>query len=93
MSRQLSIHTFDRQNKISQLNNEKRSAGYAVVDWQANYAVSHNFSVGLGVTNLLNKLYQPDLAGLNRAGGSDLAVGERISAKGRSMYVSADYQF
>ena len=90
---QLSIHAFDRQTKVSQLNNETRSAGYAVVDWQANYAVNENLSVGLGVNNLLDKLYQPHLAGVNRSRGSDLAVGERISAQARSVYVSVDYQF
>jgi iron complex outermembrane receptor protein len=90
---QLSLHAFNKQNKVSALNNEKQSAGYGVVDWQASYDVNNTLSLGLGVTNLLNKLYQPHLAGLNRAGGSDLTVGERISAKGRAMYVSLDYQF
>ena len=90
---QLSVHAFDRQNKVSELNNEQRSAGYGVVDWQGSYDVNQQLSIGVGVTNLLNKNYQPHLGGVNRARGSDFAVGERISAKGRAMYVSLDYQF
>ncbi|MGB0835070.1 MAG: TonB-dependent receptor domain-containing protein [Psychrobium sp.] len=90
---QLSIHAFDKQNRVSELNNEQRSAGYAVVDWKASYDVNNQLALGLGVTNLLNKNYQPHLGGINRANGSDLAVGERISARGRAMYVSLDYQF
>ncbi|MGB1298851.1 MAG: hypothetical protein ACPG8A_11260, partial [Psychrobium sp.] len=64
-----------------------------VVDWQGSYDVNQQLSIGVGVTNLLNKNYQPHLGGVNRAAGSDFAVGERISAKGRAMYVSLDYQF
>lgn len=90
---QLSLHAFNKQEKISTLNNEKRSAGYAVVDWQANYDATNQLTFGVGVTNLLNKLYQPHLAGLNRAMGSELTIGERIAAKGRAMWVSVDYHF
>ena len=89
----LSLHAFDKQNKVSSLNNEKTSAGYAVVDWQASYDVNTDLSLTFGVTNLLDKQYQPHLAGLNRAGGSELTVGERISAKGRAMHIAMDYQF
>jgi len=90
---QLSLHAFNEQSKISILNNERKTPGYVVVDWQVSYDLNAHLSFGLGVTNLLNKLYQPHLAGLNRAGGNDLFIGERISAKGRAMFISLDYQF
>jgi len=90
---QLSVHVFDKQTKVSSLNEEKESAGYTVVDWHANYNINTDLSVGINVTNLLDKLYQPHLAGLNRAQGSELAVGERMIGRGRALSISLDYQF
>ena len=89
----LAIHAYSSQNKVSELNNEKASAGYAVVDWQVDYFVSSGLVVRVGANNLLDKQYSDHLGGVNRANGSEIAVGDKISAMGRNVYLAMDYQF
>ena len=89
----LAIHAYASQDDVSALNNEQASAGYAVVDWQVDYFVSSGLVVRLGANNLLDKQYSDHLGGVNRANGSDIAVGEKVSAMGRNVYLAMDYQF
>ncbi|MGB1263728.1 MAG: TonB-dependent receptor [Cognaticolwellia sp.] len=89
----LAIHAYSAQRKVSQLNNEQVSNGYAVVDWQIDYFVSSGVVVRLGANNLLDKHYSDHLAGINRAHGSELKVGEKMTAMGRNVYLAMDYQF
>lgn len=89
----LALHAYSAQNKVSALNNETESAGYAIIDWQVDYFVSSGFVLRLGVNNLLDKHYNDHLAGVNRANGSDIAVGKKLTAMGRNVYFALDYQF
>ena len=89
----LAIHAYASQDDVSALNNEQASAGYGVVDWQVDYFVSSGLVVRLGANNLLDKQYSDHLGGVNRANGSDIAVGEKVSAMGRNVYLAMDYQF
>lgn len=89
----LAIHAYTSQNKVSELNNEESSAGYAVVDWQVDYFVSNGLVVRLGANNLFDKEYSDHLGGVNRASGSDIAVGDKLTAMGRNIYFALDYQF
>jgi len=89
----LAIHAYSSQNKVSALNNENVSAGYAVVDWQVDYFVSSGLVLRAGANNLLDKQYSDHLGGVNRANGNAIAVGDRISAMGRNIYLAMDYQF
>ena len=89
----LSLHAYAKQTRVSAINTETASAGYALVDWQADYFVSPGLVLRAGVNNLLNKQYNDHLGGTNRAKGSDIAVGERITGMGRNFYLALDYQF
>lgn len=89
----LAIHAYTSQNKVSEINNEASSAGYAVVDWQVDYFVNSGLVVRLGANNLFDKQYNDHLGGVNRANGSDIAVGEKLTAMGRNIYFALDYQF
>ncbi|MDP2559568.1 TonB-dependent siderophore receptor [Psychrobium sp. 1_MG-2023] len=89
----LALHAYHKQDKVSAINQETVSKGYAVVDWQLDYYVSSGLVVRGGVSNLLDKQYNAHLAGVNRANGNELAVGERITAMGRNAYIALDYQF
>ncbi|MFT7431508.1 MAG: iron complex outermembrane receptor protein [Colwellia sp.] len=89
----LAIHAYTAQHKVSAYNNEQASSGYVVVDWQVDYFVSSGVVLRLGVNNLLDKYYNDHLAGVNRANGSDLEVGTKITAMGRNVYFALDYQF
>lgn len=89
----LSLHAYNKQTAVAKLNNETASAGYAVVDWQADYFITSGLVAKLGVNNLLDKQYNAHLGGVNRANGSDIAVGQRVNAPGRNVYLALDYQF
>jgi len=89
----LALHAYSSQTKVSSLNDENASAGYAVIDWQVDYFVSSGLVLRAGANNLLDKQYNDHLGGVNRAEGSDIAVGDKISAMGRNIYLAMDYQF
>ncbi|MBU2971944.1 TonB-dependent receptor [Pseudoalteromonas sp. C2R02] len=89
----LALHAYSKQNNISEINNEKETAGYAVVDWQVDYFVTSGLVVRGGVNNLFNKHYSDHLAGTNRASGSEIAKGDKVPAMGRNLYIAMDYQF
>ena len=75
------------QNKVSATNDEDRSEGYAVFGLFADYALGENLRLGAGVENLFDASYQPHLAGRNRVGASDVALGERLFGAGRGVWV------
>jgi iron complex outermembrane receptor protein len=89
----LAVHFYHKQSHVSQLNNEKVSKGYAVVDWQADYFISSGLVARVGINNLLDKQYNDHLNGINRAAGSDVVVGNKMPAMGRNIYLAFDYQF
>ena len=89
----LAFHAYSSQSKVSSLNNEEASAGYAIIDWQVDYFVSSGLVLRAGANNLLDKQYNDHLGGVNRAAGSDIAVGDKINAMGRNIYLAMDYQF
>lgn len=89
----LSLHAYAKQDHIAVLNNETASAGYSLIDWQGEYYVTADLTAKIGVNNLFDKQYSNHLGGVNRANGSDLAVGERISGLGRNAYIALDYKF
>ena len=53
----------------------------------------NGLTVRAGVENLFDKQYVEHLGGVNRAAGSDIAVGERLSANGRNVYVGFEVRF
>ena len=87
------MHNFARQDRVSALNNETESPGYTRYDVDVTYHVSQQLAVRFGGLNLLDKQYTPHLAGVNRAAGGDLMVGEKLPDAGRNLYLTVDYQF
>ncbi|MCF6457178.1 TonB-dependent receptor [Pseudoalteromonas sp. MMG024] len=84
---QLTLSGYAKQTKVSELNNEKESAGYGILDWQLDYDVTAQLRVNFGVNNLLDKAYRPHLNGVNRAMGSEIMVGEGVPEVGRNVFV------
>ncbi|KPV98322.1 Vitamin B12 transporter BtuB [Pseudoalteromonas sp. P1-9] len=84
---QLTLNGYAKQTKVSELNNEKESAGYGTLDWQLDYDVTAQLRVNFGVNNLLDKAYRPHLNGVNRAMGSEIMVGEGVPEVGRNVFV------
>lgn len=81
------------QNRVSATNGEAASPGWV----SANLWVTVDLAKGLvlsgGVENLLNRRYADHLAGRNRVPLSDVALGERLPAPGRSAFVRLGFDF
>jgi iron complex outermembrane receptor protein len=84
---------FAGQDKVSVYNDEEQSAGYGVLNGMVTWNGSERLRVELHASNLLNRAYQAHLAGVNRAGGMDIAVGERIYGTGRTFTLGAMIDF
>ncbi|MFY8350660.1 TonB-dependent receptor domain-containing protein [Pseudoalteromonas sp. SSM20] len=88
---QLTISAYAKQTHVSELNNEKESAGYGTLDWQLDYDVNTQLRLNFGISNLLDKAYSPHLNGVNRAMGSSIKVGEAVPEVGRNVFVGFNY--
>lgn len=92
-STQFAAQIYADQDRVSSINNETETAGYMVWDWMADYMFDGGLTVRAGIENLFNKQYVEHLGGVNRAAGSEIAVGERLPANGRNVYVGFEFRF
>ncbi len=91
---QLTGRWVSRQNKVSGVNREQPSSGYAVAKVQASWQVSPRLRLVLGADNLFQRRYADHLGGIYRVSANPhLAAGEKIPAGNRSFYAQVSYQF
>jgi len=81
------------QEDVSLTNAEQESAGYGVVNLDAQYYVNNELTLRFGVDNLLDKEYQNHLGGYNRVKGSEITVMDRLPAQGTSAWAEMTYSF
>jgi iron complex outermembrane receptor protein len=81
------------QKNVSLTNAEQESAGYGVVNLDAQYYVNNELTLRFGVDNLLGKEYQNHLGGYNRVKGSEITVMDRLPAQGTSAWAEVTYSF
>ena len=62
---------------------------FTLVEWRP----GDNLRLEARIDNLLDKTYQDHVAGINRAGGSDIPVGERLYGLERTASVGAIWSF
>jgi iron complex outermembrane receptor protein len=84
---------YAKQSKVSSFNNEEKTSGYGIINLLGNHQLSRQLTVSAGVENLFDHKYQDHLAGYNRNGDSDVAVGDRLPGAGRNFYVSFAYNW
>jgi iron complex outermembrane receptor protein len=75
------------QDKVAEYNSEQETSGWGILNLRAAMQLNDSFSVGLGVENLFDKVYQDHLGGYNRVRDSDIPVGARINGMGRNFYL------
>lgn len=68
-------------------NGEVPSKGYVTFNLFGHWLVRDGLRLDAGVENLFNTYYVEHLAGYNRNGGSDVALGARLPGAGRSAFV------
>lgn len=84
---------YASQDKVSAYNGEQQTDGY----WRVNLALAWTplaaLRVEARVDNLFDEAYQDHLAGINRADGSGIPVGERLYGAGRTVSAGLIYTF
>jgi iron complex outermembrane receptor protein len=84
---------YAKQDKVSVYNNEQRTPGYELVNAALIWSATDSLRVEARVDNLLDETYQDHVAGINRAGGSDIPVGERLYGAERTLSAGLIWSF
>ena len=89
----VSVALVGQQNRVSTLQNEPQTSGYATVDTGMAYQFDSGVNLSLLINNMMNKQYVNHLGGINRVRGGITPAGERLPEMGRSVGLSLRYQF
>lgn len=81
------------QDNVSMTNNEKKTAGYGVVNIDIEYFVSNEITIRAGIDNLLDREYQNHLGGYNRVKETEIPVMSRLPSEGLSAWAEVTYSF
>jgi len=84
---------YARQDKVSAYNEEQATAGYGLVNAALVWYPIEALRLEARVDNLLDKTYQDHVAGINRAYGSDIPVGERLYGAERTLSAGVIFNF
>ena len=75
------------QDKVSATNEEAATPGYVVLNLYGDWQVKDGVTVSAGIENLLDHVYRDHLAGYNRNGFGDVAIGTRVPGAGRGAFI------
>jgi len=81
------------QKNVSLTNDEQESAGYGIVNVDAQYYFNNSLTLRAGVDNLFDKEYQNHLGSYNRVKGTETPVMERLPSEGTSAWAEVTYSF
>jgi iron complex outermembrane receptor protein len=81
------------QHKVSATNGEQASPGWVSSNLWFGLDLGKAITLPGGVENVFNRRYSDHLAGRNRVTQSDVALGERLPAAGRSLFVRLGMDF
>jgi iron complex outermembrane recepter protein len=84
---------YAQQDKVSAYNGEQATSSYELVNFAFNWNPKESLRVEARIDNLLDKTYQDHLAGINRAMGSDMPVGQRLYGTGRTISAGLVFSF
>ena len=82
-----------KQSRVASVQGEEKTAGYGLINLDIQYQWSPELRMALRMDNLLDKQYSPHLTGVNRVRGTKVAVGEKLPAAGRTLYLNLRYDF
>lgn len=87
------VEAYAAQNDVAEYNAEMKSAGYGLLHLRGDIQPMQSVNIGLGIENILDKSYADHTAAINRAMGSDIAVGDKVPGQGRNLYLTASYEW
>lgn len=76
-----------KQDQISATNSEQATDGHVVLSAHGHWDVRPGVRLAVGVENLLDEVYQDHLAGYNRNGFGEVALGQRTPGPGRGVFL------
>lgn len=84
---------YAKQDKVSLYNEESATPGYELLNVAFAWQALPSLRLEARLDNLFDETYQDHVAGINRAAGSDIAVGERLYGSERSLSVGMLFSF
>ena len=84
---------YAKQDRVSAYNGELATPGYGLANAIFAWYPLDGLRLEGRIDNLLDKRYQDHVAGINRAAGSDIPVGERLYGRERTVSVGAIWSF
>ena len=84
---------YAKQDDVSAYNEERATPGYGLVNAALSWRPTDALRIEGRVDNLLDKTYQDHVAGINRAGGSGIPVGERLYGAERTFSAGVVWSF
>jgi iron complex outermembrane receptor protein len=81
------------QDKVSAYNSESATSGYWLGNLAFAWATAAGVRVEARIDNLFDERYQDHVAGINRAGGSDIPTGVRLYGAERAISAGLIYSF
>lgn len=87
------VVAYGSQKKVAAFNDEQPTAGYEIVNAGFVWMPTPSLRVEARIDNVFDTTYQDHLAGVNRADGSDLAVGTRLYGAERTLGAGVIFSF
>ncbi len=84
---------YASQKDVSAFNAEQQTEAYEIFNLGFSWSPASSVQLEAHVENLFDTTYQDHLAGINRAMGSDIAVGTRLYGAERTLKVGISYHF
>jgi iron complex outermembrane receptor protein len=87
------VIAYSSQKKVAAFNDEQPTDGYEIVNAGFVWMPAQSLRVEARIDNVFDATYQDHLAGVNRAGGSDIAIGSRLYGVERTFGVGVIFSF
>ena len=87
------IVAYDNQDKVAAFNGEQPTAGYQILNAGLVWTPRPSLRLEARIDNIFDTRYQDHLAGVNRARGSDIAVGTRLYGVERTLGAGVIFSF
>ncbi len=84
---------YAKQNNLSAINEEQSTPAYELLNATFTWNPAKSLRLEAQIDNMLNSRYEDHLGGINRAGGSDIPVGDRLPGTERSLSVGVIFRF
>ena len=87
------VIAYSSQKKVAAFNDEQPTDGYEIVNAGFVWMPTKSLRVEARIDNVFDATYQDHLAGVNRAGGSDIAIGSRLYGVERTFGAGVIFSF